>query len=133
MPSSVKWRAKRAPSPLSAAFVKSLSSLANSSRVMPPPFVVGATLAHLRIWKAGPRKADILPRGLFGGLRRDRARHARKPAVDKRLQPGALGNIVHRTIGKMLVTRTGARRIHAVIAARGPAMHHRVGDIGVEL
>src|SRR5215510_14935452 len=33
----------------------------------------------------------------------------------------------------MLVPRLCARRIHAVIAARGPAMHHRVGDIGMAL
>src|SRR4029077_8738885 len=76
---------------------------------------------------------DILPRGLFRRFRGDRVRHTRKPAVDERLQPRTLGDIVHRPIGKMLMTRASTRRIHAVITARGPAMHHRVGDVGMKL
>src|SRR5689334_4257197 len=123
MPSSVKCCAKRAPSPLSADSVKSLSSPANSSRVMPPPvFSLGATLAHLRILQAAPA-ADILRRGLFRGLRQQQLRLARDPAVDELLEPGALGEIIHRTIGEMLVPRPRARRIHVVVTARGPAMH----------
>ena len=34
---------------------------------------------------------------------------------------------------EVLVTCTGARRIHPVVAARGPAMHHRVGHVRVKL
>ena len=49
------------------------------------------------------------------------------------LQPHALGHVVHRAIGKMQVTRKRAGRIQPDAAACGPAMHHRVGDIRVEL
>ena len=35
--------------------------------------------------------------------------------------------------GEMLMTLTRARRIHPVVAARGPAMHHRVGHVGMKL
>src|SRR4051794_26448614 len=101
---------------------------------MPPPFfLMETTLAHLRIWKAGLEDADILRRGLFRGFRHDRARHARKPAVDELLEPGALGDVIHRARFEMPMPRLRARRIHAIVAARGPAMHHRPGHVRVKL
>src|SRR5207244_1604866 len=101
--------------PVSADSVNSLNSLANSSRVMSPPFIVGRTLAHLAILKVGSRVADILRRGLFRGFRHDRARHAREPAVDELLEPGALGEIVHRAALEVLMARHGAGRSQAVV------------------
>src|SRR5580765_643945 len=40
---------------------------------------------------------------------------------------------MHRAIQEVLVTFTGARRSHPVVATRGPAMHHRVGHVRVKL
>ncbi len=40
---------------------------------------------------------------------------------------------MYRAIGKMLMPRPRARRIHVVVTARGPAMHHRVGHVGMKL
>src|SRR5262245_21904066 len=97
-----------------------------TSRLRPSAFAQRASAAR-------SPEADFLRGGLFRGLRGEQPGLAREPAIDELLQPGALGNVIHRSIGKMLVTRLCARRIHAVIAARGPAMHHRVGDVGMEL
>src|ERR1700733_10983944 len=49
------------------------------------------------------------------------------------LEPGALGDIVDRTAGEMLVAGAGSRQCEPLIAARGPAMQHRVGHIGMKL
>src|ERR1700758_707941 len=49
------------------------------------------------------------------------------------LEPSALSDVVDSAIRKVLVTRTGARRVHAVAAAGGPAMNHGVGHVGMEL
>src|SRR5690349_1055806 len=114
MPSSAKCCAKRAPSPASAECVKSFRSFANSSRVMPPPIFFWERLAQLRIWQAALDAADILRRGLFRGLRHDQPGLARKPAVNEAAEPGALGEIIYRAIGKMLMPRPRARRIHVV-------------------
>src|SRR5665213_699452 len=40
---------------------------------------------------------------------------------------------MHRAIGEVTLALARARRTQAVVAARGPAMHHRVGDVGMEL
>src|SRR5882757_4712780 len=95
--------------------------------------LMGATLPHSRILKdARTRDANSAWR-LFRSFRHDRTRHAREPAVDEVLQPCALAHVVHRAIGKVQMTRMRAGRIHSYTAARGPAMHHRVGDIGMKL
>ena len=56
-----------------------------------------------------------------------------QPAVEELLQPGALGEIMHRAIGEMMMPRRRARHLEAGVAARGPAMHHRVGHVGMKL
>ena len=63
----------------------------------------------------------------------DRQAAPGQPAIDKLLQPGALGHVMHRAIGEVMMARPRARQFEAGMAARGPAMHHRVGDIGVKL
>ena len=60
-------------------------------------------------------------------------RHSGQPAIDELLQPGALGHVMHRAIGEVVMARARARQFEARMAARGPAMHHRVGDVGVKL
>ena len=40
---------------------------------------------------------------------------------------------MHRTIGEVPVARARARQFEARMAARGPAMHHRVGHVGMKL
>src|SRR6478735_2347497 len=70
---------------------------------------------------------------LFRGFQHDRARRARKPAMDEILQPGAFDHVMHGAAFEMQMTRMRARRIHAYAAARGPAMHHRAGHIGMKL
>ncbi len=40
---------------------------------------------------------------------------------------------MHRAIGKMVMARTRAGQGEALVAARGPAMHHRGGHIGMKL
>src|SRR3984893_4802380 len=70
---------------------------------------------------------------LFRGFRHHRQRHAGEPAIEKCLEPGALGHIMDRAIGEMVMARPGARQIEALAAAGGPAMHHGVSDIGGKL
>src|SRR6202166_565213 len=131
MASSVKWLAKRAPSPDSADSVKSFNNRAKSSPVMSPPFA-----AH---WKLQAWAETITfvklegTRALFRGFRHDRRRHASQPAIDELLQPGALGHVMYRTIGEVVVARARARQFEARMAARGPAMHHRVSHVGMKL
>src|SRR5258706_7150462 len=36
-------------------------------------------------------------------------------------------------VGEVVMAGAGARQLEARIAARGPAMHHRVGDVGMKL
>src|SRR4030088_2556745 len=38
-----------------------------------------------------------------------------------------------RAIGEVMVARPGTRQLKALVAARGPAMHHRVGHVGMKL
>ena len=40
---------------------------------------------------------------------------------------------MHRAVGDMLGALLGARKFHAMSAAHQPAIHHGVGDLGVEL
>src|SRR5437667_5189131 len=40
---------------------------------------------------------------------------------------------MNRAIGEVMVARPRARQFEARIAARGPAMHHRVGHVGMKL
>src|ERR1700722_18299050 len=133
MASSVKCRAKRAPSPDSADRVKSSSSAANSSLVMSPsPMhrrgLVGPTLSYLQFETVfGTR------RKLFRGFRHHRQWHAGQPAIEELLQPGALGDVVDRAAGEMLGARAGSRQGAPLLAARGSAMHHRVGHVGMKL
>src|ERR1700730_8956000 len=68
---------------------------------------------------------------LFCGFRHDRQRHALEPAIDKILQPGALRHVMHRATFEVKVTRLRAGQIH--LSTRGPAMHHRVGHVGMKL
>src|SRR3977135_4622669 len=49
------------------------------------------------------------------------------------LQPGAFGHVVTRAVGAVMMARTRARQLEAGVAARGPAMHHRVGHVGMKL
>src|SRR6267154_1109619 len=72
-------------------------------------------------------------RELFGRFRHDRPRHAGQPAIDKLLQPRAFDHVMHGAVGKVKVTRTRAWLVHAIMAARGPAMQHRVGYVGMKL
>ena len=48
-------------------------------------------------------------------------------------QPGPAGRVVHQPALEMGVARLGVRQRHALVAARGPAAHHGVGDVHVEL
>src|ERR1700681_3846931 len=131
MASSVKWLAKRAPSPDSADSVKSFHNRAKSSPVMSPPFA-----AH---WKLQAWAETITfvklegTRALFRGFRHDRRRHASQPAVDELLQPGALGHVMHRTIGEVVVARARAPQFASRLAARGAPKHHRGSDLREEM
>src|SRR5713226_6866018 len=40
---------------------------------------------------------------------------------------------MHRTIGEVVMASPRARQFEARMAARGPAMHHRVGHVGMKL
>jgi|SRR5271169_5888889 len=40
---------------------------------------------------------------------------------------------MHGTVSKVMMPRPRARRRETLVAARGPAMHHRVGHVGVKL
>src|SRR6202022_4893886 len=70
---------------------------------------------------------------LFRGFRHDRQRHASQPAFDKLLQPRTLGHVMHRAICEVMMARARAWQFEARMAARGPAMHHRVGHVGMKL
>ena len=70
---------------------------------------------------------------LFRGFRHYRQRHARQPAVDKMLEPGTLGHVMHGAIGEVMMARVSTRQFEPRMTARGPAMHHRVGDVGMKL
>src|SRR5712675_2339230 len=70
---------------------------------------------------------------LFRGFRHDRERRACQPTIEKLLQPRTLGDVMHRTIGEAVVAWTRARQFEARMAARGLAMHHRVGHVGMKL
>src|SRR5665213_2032944 len=72
-------------------------------------------------------------RALFRRLQHRRHRRALEPTAEEIVQPRALDHIILRAVSKMMVTLAGARRRHALAAARGPAIHHRVGDVGVKL
>src|SRR6478736_10388811 len=63
----------------------------------------------------------------LGGLRQHPP--ARQPAVDEMIEPGPLRNVVDGTVPEMMMPLARARRAEAVIAARGPAMHHRAGHV----
>src|SRR3954470_16287896 len=76
------------------------------------------------------RRACAKARSL-GCLRQNRS--ARQPAVDEVIEPGAFGGIVDGTIREMMMPLPRAGRAEAVIAARGPAMHHGVGHVRMEL
>ena len=42
-------------------------------------------------------------------------------------------DVMDRAIGEVLAARPRARQVQPFVAARGPAMHHRGGDVGVKL
>src|SRR5271154_1435260 len=48
-------------------------------------------------------------------------------------QPRSLRRVMDRAIPEMGMTRLRARQIEPLVAARGPAMHHRISHIGVKL
>src|ERR1700722_12598803 len=69
-------------------------------------------------------------------LRRFRHHHVRRaaqPAIEKMLQPGALGDVVAGAPGKVLIARPGPWHVETLSAARRPAAHHRVGHVGMKL
>jgi hypothetical protein len=70
---------------------------------------------------------------LFRGLRHRRYRHARQPAIEKGPEPGALGYVMDRAIGEVMMARARAGQFEPRMTARGPAMHHSVGHIGMKL
>src|SRR3954464_15375069 len=76
------------------------------------------------------RRACAKARSL-GCLRQNRS--ARQPAVHEVIEPGAFGGIVDGTIREMMMPLPRAGRAEAVIPARGPAMHHRVGHVRMKL
>src|SRR3954464_9803812 len=78
----------------------------------------------------GMRRACAKARSL-GRLRQQRP--ARQPAVDEMIEPGAFRGIVDRTVREMMMPLSRAGRAETVIAPGGPAMHHRVGHVGMEL
>ena len=56
-----------------------------------------------------------------------------EPRLQERRGPRADRVIVDRALGKVRGALLGAGQLHAGVTARGPAAHHRVGDLGVEL
>ena len=56
-----------------------------------------------------------------------------QPVVEKFLQPGAFGHVMQGSIGEMAMARQCAWQFETIVTARGPAMHHRVGHIGMKL
>src|ERR1700687_2039550 len=134
MASSVKWAAKRAPSPDSADSVNSFNKAANSSPVMSPPVLLAdRKLVGGRHYHISGFGKVFRARASFRGFRHHRHRHARPPAIDEFLQPGALGHVAHRAVGEGVIARPRARQFEPRMAARGPAMHHRVGHVGMKL
>ena len=57
----------------------------------------------------------------------------REPPFQKNAEPGARRIIVDRAIVEMGLPRPRAGQFHAVVAARGPAMHHRMRHVGMKL
>ena len=61
-------------------------------------------------------------------------RHAMEAAAaDEILQPCAFERVMHGAAFEVEMTRLRAGLLHAHAAARGPAMHHGVGDVGMKL
>ena len=56
-----------------------------------------------------------------------------QPVVEERRQPGPPRGIVDCAIGEMRDARLGVGQQHAFVPARGPAAHHGVGHVGMEL
>ena len=55
------------------------------------------------------------------------------PALEKHAEPGARGVVVDGAVGEMRGARARARQLQALVAARGPFVHHGVSDVGMEL
>src|SRR5579872_7422732 len=77
-------------------------------------------------WLEERRRAELL-----GGLRHRDFTLAYQPAIKKLPKPRALDNVVAGAPREMLVRRISARHVQMFGAARGPAMHHRGGDVGM--
>src|SRR5947209_13014401 len=75
-------------------------------------------------------RACAKPRSL-GGLRQHPP--ARQPAMNEMIEPGTLCHVIDGAVREVMMPLPGAGRAEAVIAARGPAMHHRVGHVGMKL
>jgi hypothetical protein len=106
------------------------------SRLAPPRFAFGYCGAATSLPKMRSVPDVALGRGragLFRGFRHHREWHSRQPAIDKVPEPGALGHVVHRATFEVEMARPGARQCEPRMTARGPAMHHRVGHIGMKL
>src|SRR3974390_3427964 len=58
---------------------------------------------------------------------------AADPMIDECCQPVSRGMVVHRAISNVLMPLLGARQLHAMGAARQPAVHHGVGNFRVKL
>src|SRR5262249_19101550 len=56
-----------------------------------------------------------------------------QPMIEEGGEPGAAGGVVDRAIGEMRSPWFGVRQQHALVTARGPPAHHRVGDVGMKL
>src|SRR5262245_42310050 len=60
-------------------------------------------------------------------------RCASNPVINEGSKPILRGQIVHRTVGDVLVALLGARQFHSMGAAHEPSVHHGVRDFRVEL
>src|SRR5258708_38932953 len=90
--------------------------------------LAGPSLSYLQSWKG---LAECRPRrALFRGFRHRRERHPGEPVIDELLEPRALGHVMHRAIGEVMVARPCAGQFEAGMAARGPAVGPRVGHTG---
>src|SRR3954469_2253453 len=88
--------------------------------------------AYSRV-KPGAGRAKLFRRLRHGHVETGNPRRPRQPAVEKCLQPGAFDDVMDCAIGEVMVAFAGARQRETFVAARGPAMHHSGGHVGMKL
>src|SRR5215212_3180757 len=96
---------------------------------------LGASLSPTIAHPGAPGASEASEPGsssLFGGFGH-RGRHSGQPSLDELLEPGALTGVMHRAIGEMVVAGPRTWQPQAGMSARGPAMHHRIGHVGMKL